>query len=842
MKIQIEWAIKTKLPDDQRDYRVLACSKEKVTEKVFEELFRKWQCGEMPLQSNDFDPGAPWLTFAPLVSSKDEKYYYLVLRERWTDISDSRNRRIKISECLIFPFQDIANAKMSLFDLVPLLDHHKLTSAAIQLSEGKIPENVSPISIDNFQNSNYDRQILETIKYLDFAKIHGIASQLTSQPVALLTAPNALTLEDRIAILDAVLGLLPYGMRAKIPLTTWVQRDFMGGFRLNFCRSSSDSHISYVWSEIIGQRIPLSGEITEEYAESLSILKKNKDIGLKGVVEHLSTQTSVLEFGSSELLKALESLDRTGLVYAKATKAPGCLSSCLAAIRNLFFSEDINNLSKNQIFELLSFLIKDLSQEDIQIFENYGWSKRFDKPVSSELERALDEYSDDQDHFDAILELVVQERQVENLFSNLMKTLSQESEVPTRERREENLIHLINSAIAVDQKMRTDTIYQWVSNERISDHFFYAWAIYLYGQAENDTDVFQRLLQRESGRGLVPLRVVWGMSERELTHEMIDDVFELGSRYVGYLFRQSIDHKTLDDFVIPFVEWLLLREERSLSQRLITYINQVAYQEDISYASWAALDIIRLAMSSRHVLLRLDDALTMISSLEFDEYSKAFIRFIGYTKGDYIRQINRNLTNYAQKGALSLKIQNNITAQDKLVSLLSQLRVSETGKKSSESGFVTRVVPDRNAPGLRSALASHSSMEVIANHCVQIIMNNVENIDDAHTLNEVMRETARVTLSFFRKLDYPNTSTDLQELLNHIYRNVDLIYALGFERFLVLKILNTPYFYLNKQEIARLEDFERKRIKNFRWYVNGLANYFPDESSAITKVKKIFRG
>ncbi|ROO83341.1 hypothetical protein EDD29_0841 [Actinocorallia herbida] len=171
---------------------------------------------------------------------------------------------------------------------------------------------------------------------------------LTGEPVAVLD-PGGLDLAARIGFLDDVAAMLPFGLRARLSVSTWVSATVDHGIRLSFARTARSVGHAVVWGR--HPDVPESPETPQAYLDLLAAHSR-RDV----LVRTLAAITGPMSFKRPEaVLHALDGavrppedsgarraagtspvrpgLDR--LAAALRTRAPGDLAACLADLKAL---------------------------------------------------------------------------------------------------------------------------------------------------------------------------------------------------------------------------------------------------------------------------------------------------------------------------------------------------------------------------------------------------------------------------------------------------------------------------------------------------------------------------
>jgi hypothetical protein len=218
-EVNAQWALHGKRLDRQ-GYRVLACSTGKVRRPEFEKeaigRFSPGTPGTLPQVTVSYlqpatQPGASYLAlatheYADEINSDDDQ------QPRY----DDDGRRIMVTSYFCVPYDPLAKGSVSYQSMYQELGPIRLA-----------PQDGPPIPVE------LTRQPTVTHAIDDLA-VHSAALLVTGRPVCVLGAQDT-TVADRLAFVDTVMALLPYGLRSRMTAATWTRPTYRDHrFRLFF--------------------------------------------------------------------------------------------------------------------------------------------------------------------------------------------------------------------------------------------------------------------------------------------------------------------------------------------------------------------------------------------------------------------------------------------------------------------------------------------------------------------------------------------------------------------------------------------------------------------------------
>jgi hypothetical protein len=199
-----EWALWGKAPQDP-EYSVLRCSKGAFGRGDFHGIITRYASGakgELPQYTVCWIPEG----------NSHERYLAVAIHELADSdprlsggrVRASRGREIEYIRLFCVRYNEMAKHRASYAELVESVRNHQLLAGQ-----------TDPMTVE----------LLETESPSFPGEIHALAGNvatllLTTRPVCILGADRASS-EDRLHFIDAVMSLLPYGLRATLSASTW---------------------------------------------------------------------------------------------------------------------------------------------------------------------------------------------------------------------------------------------------------------------------------------------------------------------------------------------------------------------------------------------------------------------------------------------------------------------------------------------------------------------------------------------------------------------------------------------------------------------------------------------
>ncbi|MFD0884013.1 hypothetical protein ACFQ08_05520 [Streptosporangium algeriense] len=263
VRLTAEWALWGKPSHTRDDYNILECSRGKFDHDDFGKIITR------------YSPGTP--TDLPQVTVSwvggiETPYLGLAIQE-WSDRRDRLGRPIADTRYFCVPYGQIADGPVSYEGLYDAFDGHALPV------DGPLGVNVPVL----------DREAIAD--RADRTAMSAAALLLTDEQVCVVRG-EATTMRERLRFLDTVAALLPYGLRARLTVSTWTDSSAEHRIKLSFAKHTRDGAYSVTWGADDG--VAARRDIAGRYLELLQALSAEE------VVTRLAEQTEPLSFRDAQ--------------------------------------------------------------------------------------------------------------------------------------------------------------------------------------------------------------------------------------------------------------------------------------------------------------------------------------------------------------------------------------------------------------------------------------------------------------------------------------------------------------------------------------------------------------
>jgi hypothetical protein len=279
--VPVEWAWRGKLPT-QRDYGILACSQGRISDRNFEDILDRFSPGTLDT--------LPEVSLSYIKESEASRYLGISIHESRQGGYDKLGRDVTFTRYFCMQYDALAPGAVSYLSVFKALGGIRLPS-----------EDGGPLAITVTPGDNGAP--------IDFERAAPVAGLLlTGNPICIVDA-NSTEMTGRLAYIDAVMSLLPYGFRAEMAAATWTSSTYRGHkFRLFFSdarRTPSDQygrdHV-FSWETMAIDLAPVS-KIQRSYAEDYrDLLLKEGPEAAKRLARHQEPR----QFRVTDALKAVE--------------------------------------------------------------------------------------------------------------------------------------------------------------------------------------------------------------------------------------------------------------------------------------------------------------------------------------------------------------------------------------------------------------------------------------------------------------------------------------------------------------------------------------------------------
>ncbi|MGD0241203.1 MAG: hypothetical protein ABSB59_12870 [Streptosporangiaceae bacterium] len=314
--VTADWAWISKDPQAGIGYGVLATSRR---DADFGPFIGRYVPGAPSSTTPPEAPDAPpWITFGPVVTRTDETLMTVSVREPWRE-RDHAGRPVWPQKLLVMRFSELAEANAS---------YQTISAAALR---AEIPAG-DPAGISAALPLEIGEQplgeLVEVVEAYGFEQLAALAAALLEGPVVVAGAGH-LDRGQRLAVLDAVAALLPYGFRADLSVSSVVDNTSKHGIRLAFADFVND-----------GQQLVTLQDPAEPLAEPgrryLELLRKKERMpGLATLIKHMWDAKGTYSFEAPGMaLAILLDLDFYQAIRQEAAQGPVPLTLLLKFLAN----------------------------------------------------------------------------------------------------------------------------------------------------------------------------------------------------------------------------------------------------------------------------------------------------------------------------------------------------------------------------------------------------------------------------------------------------------------------------------------------------------------------------
>jgi hypothetical protein len=349
VNLTAQWALFGKRKGDTEDYRVLETSHDQLTTSSYEQLIRRYLPGTPPHDAGDSRrPDAlPWVWFGP---AEEASLGLAVLDLGKPEDKDFVGRRTDPTRYFRLAWSQLASVQPSYADLVRALRPVELPAPngeAVRFA-------VEPID---------PQALADSVERLGFERIAAVAALLLEGPVALVNSER-LTVEERLACLDVIAALLPYGLRADLTASTWA--DPTARLRLNFGSRARPGQRSVEWSLPEVPAGPFGDPVAARYLRLLHVLQRRH--GTVRIVEFLATEASALRFDARErALERLQELDPPFIAWNDVHDRRGNPMT----VRRVLEADHVEGLDAVELGDLVDFLLSAGDPADLETVERH---------------------------------------------------------------------------------------------------------------------------------------------------------------------------------------------------------------------------------------------------------------------------------------------------------------------------------------------------------------------------------------------------------------------------------------------------------------------------------------
>ena len=365
-------AIKSKQPEDNQDYRVIAISEGPLTLENFASVYREFSVGTMSFTASSIGERSPWVTIGPFTHA--EQRQLAIIRQDWTDRQDKFGRPVAAQCCLCLPENELVQCAPSYTNLFSNLPNQRYFLSPDQ-------QLLAPPKLALKPLTDETAKILHSIEQFGFEFCSYVAAMLLVSPVAVMGGQE-LSVDVMLSFFDAVASLLPYGSRTDLSVSTWMSSTSVDKIRLGFSGDALPYQKRVVWLKPTPKEVQ-NHVVAAQYYKLLNKLWTDPDSDKKQIISDLANQRNPHIFGHSEsFLDALREINWEKAVYEAVINEQGKKEE----VRALLNTERKQALSNEQLQSLCIFLLKEPDIEDLEILRE-NWSASLAPPACASVER-----------------------------------------------------------------------------------------------------------------------------------------------------------------------------------------------------------------------------------------------------------------------------------------------------------------------------------------------------------------------------------------------------------------------------------------------------------------------
>lgn len=610
-------ALKSKKQGDVVDFRVLAQSEGPLSNKDFEALFNRLSVGNMTDKPKYEGERPPWVTFGPFKLGGTT--YMAATRQDLTARNDRSSRQVSATVGLSLPYEEVAAATPTyrlLYDQIP-------RSGSLMHSDAT---SLEPPRVSLAGGDRQWEAVARAIEETGFDFCASVAALLIQSPVALVNGYD-LSSDLRLSFIDAVTGLLPFGARADLSVSTWMQSASSSAMRLGFTDQARPGQQRVAWGEASSVKLE-PGSKAKKYYQLLLDIKGRR--GLPYLIKSLAGCHEPITFGEGDVfINTLRSTDRLNLLWQdlKAEQASA------DEVRSAFELNSLPNLPEDKQCDLLAVLVDNLQLRDLNILRQRwvdGLRPRLCEAISSRLQ--VPEFQSEL--LWGLYQLADEKRWLAWYVEALLRPMPEAVEPRPEAMR---LLHKgLQRLDGLGARAETQRIWRMLARHRL---LLYELALVSIYDLQDERESKARLawLAGDDASLKVEFEVfatAAGLRKKAVAPEHLEAVGRVPGHFVRLLVKVAVsishaskDRSILERFVNAVSAWLLNHlgemeeEETQRWGQLIPGLRDVPFDSDLINARW---DAIYLAAMPKDSELLLEPYLCERNS-EFNAHLKKFI-------------------------------------------------------------------------------------------------------------------------------------------------------------------------------------------------------------------------
>jgi hypothetical protein len=333
----------------------------------FERAIRELGVGSLVAQASDRPDAPPWVTFGPWRNTPHEPMLGIVVRNLTTSW-DATGRPITEMRYVLFPWTELAAARMT----------YSAMYAAVEAAgafEGDTPLTIDPLEAKPTPGEDADHVSL------GFTGL--VASSLLNASVAIVGAGGA-PVERKLQRLDWLVSSLPFGCRAEMNVSTWVNSATLHHIQLGFSNGAREPQLRINWNA--DESATLLMEPGRTYLQQLSELEVR--YSADAVRSRLAQLTHPTPLDRSAVEAALADFGRP----LRAARAVRGGRGDVTEVRWVLQHRLTDGLASDELESMLVFLLENGTHGDVDVLAHV-WPQQMYHVLVNRAVRALDKES-----------------------------------------------------------------------------------------------------------------------------------------------------------------------------------------------------------------------------------------------------------------------------------------------------------------------------------------------------------------------------------------------------------------------------------------------------------------